>query len=87
MTLYEILDDAETRSAGITNLAAFILKETGDEANPLSEHPTKEQIDHANKIIEAYDRISGVSLMFMSIADDLQKQVAEAVMMTLPTKE
>ncbi len=33
MTLYEILDDAETRSAGITNLAAFILKETDDEAN------------------------------------------------------
>ncbi|MGC6333328.1 hypothetical protein ACOBMW_07860 [Weissella cibaria] len=35
MTLYEILHDAETRSAGITNLAAFILKETDDEANQL----------------------------------------------------
>lgn len=87
MTLYEILDDAETRSIGITNLAAFILKETGDEVNPLSEHPTKSQIEQANKIIEAYDRISKVALMFMSTADDLQKQVAEAVMMTLPTKE
>lgn len=53
----------------------------------LGEHPTKSQIEQANEIIKSYDHISKVALMFMRAADDLQGRVAEAAMMTLPTKE
>lgn len=87
MTLYELLDDVETRSTVIASIATLIASETQDEVHYLGEHPTKSQIEQANEIIESYDRISNVALMFMSAADDLQERVAEAAMMTLPTKE
>lgn len=87
MTLYELLDDAETRSAAIASVATLIASETQDEVHYLDEHPMKSQVEQANEIIESYNRISKVALMFMSAADDLQERVAEAAMMTLPTKE
>lgn len=87
MTLYELLDDAETRSAAIASVATLIVSETQGEVHYLGEHPTKSQIEQANEIIKSYDRISNVALMFMSVADDIQERVAEAAMMTLPTKE
>lgn len=87
MTLYELLDDAEIRSAAIASVATLIVNETQDEVHHLGEHPTKLQIEQANEIIKSYDRISKVALMFMRAADDLQERVSEAAMMTLPTKE
>ncbi|MBJ7643252.1 MULTISPECIES: hypothetical protein [Weissella] len=87
MTLYELLDDAEIRSAAIASVATLIVNETQDEVHYLGEHPTKSQIEQTNEIIKSYDRISKVALMFMRAADDLQERVAEAAMMPLPTKE
>lgn len=45
MTLYELLDDAETRSAAIASVATLIASETQDEVHYLDEHPMKSQIE------------------------------------------
>ena len=53
MTLYELLDDAETHSAAIASVATLIASETQDEVHYLGEHQTKSNIEQANEIIES----------------------------------